>query len=102
MGKFWGTVLPLNISRDFLPDQFKEFFVNKIEEIKHSFDPDRLVSTDSVEFSNTVFAEFQLVIEDFVKTVVKEMPPESCHLIIYPLFSYMIAWMKLFQLWPAS
>ena len=32
-----------------------------------------------VEFFGTVFAEFQLVTEDFVKTVVQQMPQKSCH-----------------------
>ena len=33
-----------------------------------------------VEFSGTAFAEFQLVTEDFVKTLVQEMPRKSCDL----------------------
>ena len=54
-----------------------KFFVHKIEEIKSSFDPDRPMPTNPVEFSRTVFPEFQLVTEDFAKTVVQEMPPKS-------------------------
>ena len=41
----------------------------RCEEIRSSFDPDRPVPTNSVEFSGTVFAEFQIVTEDFVKAV---------------------------------
>ena len=35
-----------------------------MEEIRSSFDPERPIPIDHVEFSGTVFAEFQLVIED--------------------------------------
>ena len=63
-----------------LPDKFNEFFVHKIEEIRSSFDPDRPIPTNPVEFTGTVFAEFQHVTEDFAKTVVQEMPQKSCDL----------------------
>ena len=78
MGKFGDTMLPSNISPESLPDKFNEFFVHKIDEIRHSFDPDRPIPTNPVEFSGTAFAEFQLVTEDFVKTVVQEMPKKTC------------------------
>ena len=74
MGKSGDTMLPSNISPESLPDKFNEFFVHKIDEIRRSFDPDRPIPTNPVEFSGTTFAEFQLVTEDFVKTVVQEMP----------------------------
>ena len=77
MGKFGDTMLPSNISPESLPDKFNEFFVHKNEEIRRSFDPDRPISTNPVEFSGTAFAEFQLVTEHFVKTVVQEMPQNS-------------------------
>ena len=80
MGRFGDTMLPSNISPESLPDKFNEFFVNKIDEIRRSFDPGRLIPTSPVEFSGTAFAEFQLVTEDFVKTVVQEMPKKSCDL----------------------
>ena len=80
MGKCGETMLPSNISPESLPDKFNEFFVHKIEEIRRSFDPDRPIPTNPVEFSGTAFAEFQLVTEDFVKTVVQEMPRKSCDL----------------------
>ena len=80
MGKFGDTMLPSNISPESLPDKFNEFFVHKIDEIRRSFDPDRPVPNNPVEFSGTTFAEFQLVTEDFVKTVVQEMPKKSCDL----------------------
>ena len=60
MGKFVDTMLPSNISPESLPHKFNEFFVHKIEEIRHSFDPDRPIPTNPVEFSGTPFAEFQL------------------------------------------
>ena len=96
MGKFGDTVLPSNISPESLPDKFNEFFVHKIDEIRRSFDPDRPVPTIPVEFSGTAFAEFQLVTEDFVKTVVQEMPTKSCDLDPIPPLSFMIVWTKLF------
>ena len=77
MGKFGDTMLLSNISPESLPDKFNEFSVHKIEEIRSSFDLDRPVPTNPVEFSVTVFAEFQLVTEDFVKTTVQEMPKKS-------------------------
>ena len=80
MGKFGDTMLPSNISPESLPDKFTEFFVLKIDEIRRSLDPDRPIPTNSVEFSGTTFAEFQLVTEDFVKTIVQEMPKKSCEL----------------------
>ena len=73
-------MLPSNISPESLPDKFNESFVHKIEEIRSSFDPDRPIPTNPVEFSGTVFAECQLVTEDFVKTVAQEMPQKSCDL----------------------
>ena len=72
-------MLPSNISPESVPDKFK-FFVHKIDEIRRSFDPDRPIPTKPVEFSGTAFAEFQLVTEDFVKTVVQEIPQKSCDL----------------------
>ena len=80
MGKFGDTMLPSNISPESLPDKCNEFFVHETEEIRSSFDPDRPIPTNPVEFSGTVFAEFQLASEDFVKTVVQEMPKKSCDL----------------------
>ena len=80
MGKCGGTTLPSNTSPESLPDKFKDFIVHKIEEIRRSFDPDRPVPSIPLEFSGTVFKEFQLVIEDFVKSIVQEMPPKSCDL----------------------
>ena len=80
MGNFGDTMLPSNISPESLPDKFNEFFVHKTDEIRRSFDPDRPIPTNPVEFSGTAFAEFQLVTEDFVKTVVQEMPKKSCDL----------------------
>ena len=75
-------MLPSNLSPESLPDKFNEFefFVHKIEEISRSFDPDKPIPTNLVEFSGTVFAEFQRVTEDFVKTAVQEMPQKSCDL----------------------
>ena len=68
------------ISPESLPDTLNEICLHKIQDIRNRFDPDRPVPTDAVKFSGTVFAKFQLVTEDFVKTVVQEMPPESCYL----------------------
>ena len=79
-GKFGDTMLPSNIFPESLPDKFNEFFIHKIEEIRSSFDPDRPIPTNPAEFSGTAFAEFQHVTEDFVKTVVQEMPKKSCDL----------------------
>ena len=42
MGEFGDTMLPSNISPESLLDKFNGFFVHKIEEIRSSFDPDRL------------------------------------------------------------
>ena len=62
MGKFGDAMLPSNISPESLPDKFNEFFVHKFDEIRRSFDPDRPIPTNPVEFSGTAFAEFQLSI----------------------------------------
>ena len=80
MGKFGYSMLLSNISTESLPDKFTQFFVRKTEEIRSSFDPGRPVPTKPVELSGTVFADFQFVTEDFVKTIVQEMPPKSCDL----------------------
>ena len=80
MDKFEDTMLPSNISPESLPDKFNDFFVKKIEEIRSSFNPDRPIPTNPVEFPGTVFLEFQLVTEGFVKTVVPKMPQKSCDL----------------------
>ena len=80
MGKFGDTMLPSNISPESLPAKFNEFFVHKIEDIRSSFDPDRPIPTNPVEFSGTDFAELQLVNWKSVKTVVHEMPKKSCDL----------------------
>ena len=96
MGKFGDTMLSSNISPESLPVKFNEFFVHKIEEIRRSFDPGRPVPTNPVEISGTAFTEFQLVTEDFVKTVVQEMPKSLVTLTPYPPLSFMIVWTKLF------
>ena len=80
MGKFGDTMLPSNISLESLLDKFNELFVHKTEEIRSSFDHDKPIPTNPVEFSGIAFAEFQLVIKDFVKTVVQETPQTSCDL----------------------
>ena len=54
-------MLPSNISPESLHDKFNKFFVHKIEKIRRSFDPDRPIPTNPVEFSGTVFSAFQLV-----------------------------------------
>ena len=64
MGKYGDTMLPSNISPESLPDKLNDFLVHKTEEIRSSFDPDIPIPTNPVEFSGTVFAEFQLVTED--------------------------------------
>ena len=86
MGKFGDTVLSSNISPESLPDTFNEFIVYKTDEIRRSFDPDRPIPTNPVEFSGTVFAEFQPVTEDFAKTAVQEMPKKSYDLDPIPTF----------------
>ena len=58
MGKFGDTMLPSNISPESLPDKFNEFFVNKTEEIRSSFDPDRPIPTNAAEFSGTSVSKF--------------------------------------------
>ena len=75
----------LNCSPECIPDKFNEFFVCKTEEIRSNFGPDRPMPTNPVEFSGTVFAEFQLVTENFAKTVVQEMPQKSCDLDPIPI-----------------
>ena len=71
MGTFRGTVLPSNIPPGSLPDKFSEFVVSKIEKIRSSLDPDRPFPSDTVEFSGTPFAEFQLIRNDCVKEVLE-------------------------------
>ena len=51
MGKSGDTMFPSNISPESFPDKFNEFFVHKIDEIRRSFDPDRPIPTNPVEFS---------------------------------------------------
>ena len=51
--------------------------MHEIEEIRSSFDPDMPIPTNPVEFSGTVVAEFQLVTEEFVKTIAQEMCQKS-------------------------
>ena len=60
MGKFGDTMHPSNISPKSLSGKFNELFVHKIEEIRSSFDPDRPIPTNPVEFSGTVFESFNL------------------------------------------
>ena len=93
MGNFGDTMLPSNISPESSSDKFNEFFVHKIEEISSNFDADRPVPTNPVKFSGTAFAEFQLVTEDFVKSIVRK---SLLTLTPYPPLSFMIVWMKLF------
>ena len=72
-GTFGDIVLPSNISPESLPNTFSKVFVSKIEQIRSSLDTDRPISADAVEFSGTLFAEFQLITEDCVKAVLQEM-----------------------------
>ena len=79
-----------------LPDKFSDFFVCKIEQARSSVDPHRPIPTDTVEFSGTVFAGFQLIINDCVKKVLQEMLPKS--LVTSTQFQslfFMIVWMRL-------
>ena len=80
MGKTGDTVLPSNISRECLPDKFNEFFTGKIEQIRRSFDPGSQSPTDAVEFSGTLFTEFEPVSEECTKKVLQQMPKKSCDL----------------------
>ena len=84
LGKFGDSMLPSNISQESVLDKFNEFFVHKSEEIRSSLDPDRPMPTNPMEFPGTVFAEFQLVTEDLVKTVVKDMSLKSSDLDLIP------------------
>ena len=59
MGKFGDTMLLSNISPESLPDKFNEVFVHKAEEVKAA---DRPIPTNPVQFSSTVFADFQLIV----------------------------------------
>ena len=74
MGTFRGTVLPSNIPPESLPDKFSESFFSRSEQIRSSLDPDRPFPCDTVEFSGTPFAEFQLITNNCVKEVLQEMP----------------------------
>ena len=73
MGTFRATVLPSNTTPESLPDKFSKFFLlvwlNRLEAA--------LTLTghppDTVEFSGTPFAEFQLITNDCVKEVLQEM-----------------------------
>ena len=76
-GTFRGTVLPSNIPPESLPDKLSDFFVRRIEQIRSSLDPDRPFPCDTVEFSGTPFAKFQLITNDCVKEVLQEMPKKS-------------------------
>ena len=49
-------MLPSNISPESLPDKFNEFFVLENKEIRRSFNPDRPIPTNHIEFSGTTFA----------------------------------------------
>ena len=87
MGNFGDIMLPSSISSESFSDKFNDFFVHKTEGIRSSFDPDRPIPTNPVELSGTVSAELQLVIEDFVKTIVQEMPPNLVTSTPCPLLS---------------
>ena len=54
VGKFGDTMLPSNISPESLPDKFNEFFVHRTEDIRSSFDLDRPILTNPVEFSGSL------------------------------------------------
>ena len=84
------------ISPESLPDKFNEFFVHKIEEIRSSFDPDRSVPTNPVEFSGTAFAEFHTCNWRLCKTRSPGNAPSLVTLTPYPPLSFMIVWMNLF------
>ena len=56
------------------------FFVSKIEQIRSSLDPCWPFPCDTVEFSGTPFAEFQLITNDCVNEVLPKMPKNSCDL----------------------
>ena len=92
-GKFGDTMLPSNISPESVPDKCHEFYVHKIEEIRSSFDPDRSIPTNPLEFSGTVFVEFQLVTEN-VKTTVLKMSKSLVISNQYLLLSFVIVWME--------
>ena len=55
-------------------------FVGKIEQIRSSLDSDRPIPIDSVVFPGALFAEFQPITDEHVKTVLQEMSEKSCDL----------------------
>ena len=59
MGKFGDTML----FPESLPDKFTEFSVQKIDQIRSSFDPDRPIPNNPFEFCGTVFSEFELILK---------------------------------------
>ena len=60
MGKLGDTMIPSNISPESLPDKFNDFFVHKIEEIRSSFDPDRPIPTNLLNFLEQSLQRFNL------------------------------------------
>ena len=81
---FFEYVWRYYASLKYFPSLFQISLMNSLciglKRSETAFDPDKPIPTNPVKFSGTVFVEFQLVTEDFVKTVVQEMPQKSCDL----------------------
>ena len=80
LGKSGDTVLPSDIPPESLPDKFNEFFGEKIERIRRTFDPDTPCPADAVVFSGTQLETFEPVSEDCVRETLEKMPKKSCDL----------------------
>ena len=66
-----------------------------IEHVRSNLDPDTPFPTDTVGFSGTLFAEFQLVTEPCVKTVLQQMPANLVTSTQHQPLSLMAGWMEM-------
>ena len=78
MGSGGGSALPGKISAEQLPDKFNSYFIEKICNIRNTFDSN--FPTDTIEFSGCPLSTFKPVTCLDVRKTIFSMPKKSCSL----------------------
>ena len=73
-------VLPTSMPIADLPDAFNQFFIGKIEQIRHDMPPPTTELDQDPVFHGPSFSDFDCVSEARVKDIILKMPKKSCDL----------------------
>ena len=77
------SVLPTNVPSNEFPQQFCQFFADKIKKLREELDSHQCEPPSFAFYEGTTFDHFSIVSEDEICKLIKNMPTKSC--ILYPL-----------------